>query len=173
VTRLSSSDEWSTPDDLYRALNAKYNFNVDLAATHENAKTTVFLAKDTNDALDTDWLRYGKRGWLNPPYSRPNIPAFLTRARMFAPMGFTTVLLLPANTSESYFHDTIVHGCETVGGELIVAGPLAGWGARLSANDCRVWLHFLNGRLHFDHEGDEVTGSKKGSMLVAFSPPWR
>ena len=72
----SKSDEWSTPQDTFDRLNSEFLFDVDLAATAENAKVPSFYTKEM-DSLSISWSGDTMRkdgpacGWLNPPYSSP------------------------------------------------------------------------------------------------------
>ena len=50
----SKSDEWATPQDVFNQLNAEFRFDVDLAATAENAKVPHFYTKE-RDALSISW----------------------------------------------------------------------------------------------------------------------
>ena len=62
------SDEWSTPQALFEALNAEFAFDLDAAADRKNAKCDDFLARN---ALSLDWDTYGlcvgPSVFLNPP----------------------------------------------------------------------------------------------------------
>lgn len=65
----SKSDEWSTPKDFYNQLHTEFDFQIDLAATSENAQCLAFYSI-INNALERAWHQVADRGWLNPPYSR-------------------------------------------------------------------------------------------------------
>lgn len=61
------SDEWQTPQDLFDELNTELGpFDMDVAATIENAKCTYFATIE-DDALTQDWM---EKNWCNPPYSQ-------------------------------------------------------------------------------------------------------
>ena len=50
----SGSDQWETPTDFFRALDAEFHFRLDAAASQDNAKCArYFTAED--DALRQDW----------------------------------------------------------------------------------------------------------------------
>ena len=51
VMYSSKKDDWETPQDLFDALNKKYNFDLDPAATVENAKCKEFFTKKENGLL--------------------------------------------------------------------------------------------------------------------------
>ena len=94
-----ASDEWTTPDDLFRELDEEFHFDVDAAATADNTKCGVWFT----DSLTHDWpvATY----WLNPPYSR--CKEFLTHAARQASLGSTVVCLVPARTDTRWFHDHV------------------------------------------------------------------
>ena len=50
----SKGDEWSTPQDFYNKLDAKYKFVFDLAASKKNCKTEDGFTKEEN-ALEQNW----------------------------------------------------------------------------------------------------------------------
>jgi phage N-6-adenine-methyltransferase len=68
-----ASDEWTTPQVFWNLLDDEFNFNLDVAASAENAKCKAFLTIE-DDALNVDWSMRGYCGpptcWLNPPYSK-------------------------------------------------------------------------------------------------------
>ena len=62
----SATDEWETPQWLFDKLNTEFNFELDVCASHENAKCLRYFTKAEN-GLVQEW-----RGvcWMNPPYGR-------------------------------------------------------------------------------------------------------
>lgn len=95
----SRTDEWSTPQRVYDELNKEFNFDLDCAASEDNAKFHVFFTKE-DSALSKDWSKY-KNIFLNPPYSG-NL-AFLKKASA----GFTNttiVVLSPCRTDTKWWH---------------------------------------------------------------------
>lgn len=50
----SSSDEWTTPQDLYDRLDAEFHFTLDPCATDDNHKCDRYCTKET-DGLSLDW----------------------------------------------------------------------------------------------------------------------
>ena len=50
----SKTPEWATPQDLYDALNERYNFNLDPASTDDNAKCDNHFTVET-DGLSQSW----------------------------------------------------------------------------------------------------------------------
>jgi phage N-6-adenine-methyltransferase len=105
-----ASDEWSTPDDLYAALDDEFHFTLDAAATMENAKSPTFLDRD-RDALKERWgLIQSHRStspsvWMNPPYSK--VRHFMAKAVEEAARGCTVVCLVPSRTDTKWWHENV------------------------------------------------------------------
>lgn len=50
----SKSDEWETPQDVFDALNAEFDFDLDPCATSENHKCDRYFTKEQN-GLVQNW----------------------------------------------------------------------------------------------------------------------
>jgi site-specific DNA-methyltransferase (adenine-specific) len=50
----SSSNEWATPDSLFKELDAEFHFDLDPCSTDENAKCELHYTIDT-DGLTQNW----------------------------------------------------------------------------------------------------------------------
>lgn len=102
------SDLWSTPQTLFDDLNAKYGpFTLDVCANDINAKCPAFYDEYT-DGLSSPWLQPDNTPsicWMNPPYSDPY--PWLEKASNEAKRGVTTVALLKADHSTSWYKDFI------------------------------------------------------------------
>lgn len=95
----SNSGEWETPRWLFDILNAQFHFEIDLAASHENALCVHHFTKD-DDSLAQEWRG---TGWLNPPYGR-EIGLWTRKAQLEAHLHHATVVaLLPARTYTRWF----------------------------------------------------------------------
>ena len=146
-----TSDEWSTPLDLYASLDAEFHFTLDAAATAENARSPTFLTRAEN-ALLARWSlipshRVGRPIiWLNPPYSK--IKLFIAKAAEEAARGCTVVCLAPSRTDTRWFHTYI-------------------WDAVSHRPQPYVEVRFLRGRLKF---GEGRGSAPFPSMLVIFRP---
>ncbi len=104
----SNSDEWDTPQDLYDALDAEFNFTLDPCADEENHKTPNYFTKE-QDGLHQDWS--GRRVFCNPPYSQ--IDKWVEKAFRESRQDNTlVVLLIPSRTDTRYFHNFIYHRAE-------------------------------------------------------------
>lgn len=96
----SKSDDWETPQDLFDSLHAKYNFDLDVCATAENAKCERFFTPE-QDGLKQDWTGVC---WLNPPYGR-QIGLWMAKALEASQAGATVVCLVPSRTCTAWWHD--------------------------------------------------------------------
>ena len=132
----SNTDLWATPQDFFDKLNDEFHFDLDPCATPENAKCPIFFTKE-EDGLSKDWQGY--RVFCNPPYGRA-IAAWVKKCYEESRKPDTlVVMLIPARTDTSYFHDYIYHKAE---------------------------LRFIRGRLHFN---DAEQGAPFPSMVVIFN----
>lgn len=143
----SKSDEWHTPQDLFDRLHVEFAFQIDLAATAENAKCSGYYSKEQN-SLAQNWAMVAARGWLNPPYSRGLCGKFIAKAAEERRKGFLTVMLLPARTDTKAFHAHIYDASK--------------WQAREG-----VEIRLLPGRLKF---GGCKAAAPFPSMVVVFRP---
>lgn len=91
---LIHSDDWSTPSYIYDKLNQRFNFDFDPCPLNYKV-----------DGLSQEW---GKRNFVNPPYSRLLKEAFVKKGIEQAKKGKLCVFLLPVSTSTKLFHDIIL-----------------------------------------------------------------
>lgn len=96
----SKSDDWETPQGLFDSLHAKYNFDLDVCATAENAKCARYFTPE-QDGLKQDWTGVC---WLNPPYGR-QIGLWMAKALEASQAGATVVCLVPSRTCTAWWHD--------------------------------------------------------------------
>lgn len=127
----SRSNEWETPHSLFDELDREFHFTLDPCATPENAKCSTFYTLE-EDGLSKDWS--GEIVFCNPPYGR-EIKKWVEKA---ADSKATTVMLIPARTDTSYFHEHIYGKAE---------------------------IRFIRGRLKF---GDGKKDAPFPSMVVIF-----
>ena len=99
----SKTNEWFTPDHVFNQLNDRFNFTLDSAATAKNTKCEKFYAEH-DDGLSKCWSN--ETVWLNPPYGR-QIKNCVKKAKNEAQKGATVVMLIPARTETSYWHEYI------------------------------------------------------------------
>lgn len=101
----STTDEWSTPQYLFDALDKEFHFKLDVCANYENHKCAKYFTK-ADDGLNMPWG--GVTIWCNPPYGR-EIGKWVKRC---AYHSGTAVMLLPARTDTRSFHDYIYNKAE-------------------------------------------------------------
>ncbi len=107
----SKTDEWSTPQDFFDELNKEFDFTLDPCATPENAKCEKYYTKE-DDGLKQDWS--GETVFCNPPYGRA-IKDWVKKCYEESKKPNTTVvMLIPARTDTSYFHDYIYHKAKEI-----------------------------------------------------------
>lgn len=117
----SNTNEWATPSDFFKELDREFHFDLDPCATSENAKCVSFYTVE-NNGLTKNWG--GRRVFCNPPYGR-QIGKWVKKCYEEARKPDTlVVMLIPARTDTTYFHDYIYHKAKEI--------------------------RFIRGRLHFN-----------------------
>jgi phage N-6-adenine-methyltransferase len=99
----SATPEWPTPQSLVDQLAAEFGpFDLDPAATAENAKAPMFYTAD-DDGLAQPWKG---RVWLNPPYGRM-IPHWMAKAAAEVSSGRAELVccLPPARVDTRWWRD--------------------------------------------------------------------
>lgn len=132
---------WCTPQDFFDKLNEEFSFVLDVAATDKTTKCGLYYTPET-DGLSQSWDR-GGAVFCNPPYGR-EIGKWVQKAHEEAIVGgYPIVLLIPARTDTSYFHDHIYGRAE---------------------------IRFLRGRLRFtDEDGNAIAPAPFPSMVVIYN----
>ena len=134
----SKTDKWATPQTFFDELNREFDFNLDPCADETNHKCEKYFTEEENGLLQ-DWG--GCRVFCNPPYGS-SIKDWVAKCYHEGHKEETlVVLLIPARTDTTYFHDYIEHRAE---------------------------IRFVRGRLKF---GDSKTGAPFPSMVVIFRGP--
>lgn len=132
----SKTDQWSTPQDFFDKLNNEFNFTLDPCADEFNHKCDYYFTKEQNGLIQ-DWR--GNRVFCNPPYGKA-IKDWVEKCYNESLKPDTlVVMLIPARTDTSYFHDYIYGNAE---------------------------LRFVRGRLKF---GDSKNSAPFPSMVVIFN----
>jgi phage N-6-adenine-methyltransferase len=153
-----ASDEWSTPQDFWRELDAEFRFGLDAACSAENAKAPVGFGPDhpnpaARDALVPCWSEAARAAgvppvaFLNPPYSR--CAEFVAKAATEAQKGCTVVLLIPSRTDTRYWHAHI-------------------WDRETHQPKPGVEIRFVKGRLKF---GAGKNSAPFPSVVIVMRPP--
>ena len=129
-----------TPQYLFDILNHEFNFALDAAATEKNKKCDLYFTPD-NDGLNHSW-NVGGAVFCNPPYGR-QIGKWVKKAFEESKSGVTIVMLIPARTDTSYFHDFIYGKAE---------------------------IRFIKGRIRFtDEYGNTSAPAPFPSMIVIYN----
>lgn len=104
IYQPSKSGEFSTPQETFDAWNAIYKFDLDVAATKENAKCKKFFTKK-EDGLSQEW--FGSV-WCNPPYGR-GIGDWIKKGFLAVGSGEcdSVVFLVPSRTDVAWWHDYV------------------------------------------------------------------
>tara|TARA_R110000822_G_C15067551_1_gene468204 strand:+ start:179 stop:592 length:414 start_codon:yes stop_codon:yes gene_type:complete len=98
----SNTDSWSTPNKLKNELNDEFNFDdYDPCPLNNNPQ---------NNGLEEDWA---SKTFVNPPYSKlkstkKNGLGWIEKAHNEAQKGKLVVMLIPARTDTTWFHDIIL-----------------------------------------------------------------
>lgn len=140
---LSSKNlSWCTPVEFFKELDQEFHFDLDPAATDKSAKCARYFTP-ADDGLTKDWG--GSRVFCNPPYGR-NINEWVRKGYEESQKpGTVVVMLIPARTDTSYYHDYIFGG---------------------KADEVR----FLRGRLVFTDEDGSPARDAKGHICSAPFP---
>jgi site-specific DNA-methyltransferase (adenine-specific) len=102
----SRSDEWATPRDLFRELDAEFHFDLDPCATPETA-TCARHFTPADDGLAQTWTG---RVFMNPPYGR-TIGAWMRKAwEASQTTAELVVCLVPARPDTRWWHDYAERG---------------------------------------------------------------
>lgn len=107
----SATNEWATPQNFFDKLNDEFNFTLDPCATPENAKCKKFYTIK-EDGLEQDWQ--GEAVFCNPPYGRA-VKNWVKKCHDEGQKPNTTVvMLIPARTDTTYFHEYIYHKAKEI-----------------------------------------------------------
>lgn len=102
----SKTDLWSTPQKLFDALNEEFGpFDIDVCATHENAKCKKYYTKEDNGLMKP----WEGRCFMNPPYGR-SIGSWVQKAYKESLNGVFVVCLVPSRTDTAWWHDFVMKG---------------------------------------------------------------
>lgn len=105
----SKTDEWETPLDVFRPLNVRFGFTLDVCATPQNTKCKRYFTRK-EDGLKQDWGT--ETCWMNPPYGR-EIGKWMRKAYETGKRGGVVVCLVPSRTDTAWWHDYAMKGTIT------------------------------------------------------------
>ena len=131
----SKKMDWTTPQDFFDELNQEFGFTLDVASSKENHKCDKYFTEEENGLIQ-DWSN--NVCFCNPPYGR-EIKKWVKKCYEEGKKENTiVVMLIPARTDTSYFHDYIYNKSE---------------------------IRFIRGRLRF---GDGKSPAPFPSMVVIY-----
>jgi len=137
----NENNAWTTPREFFAKLNEEFNFTLDPCCMKKSALCKKYYTPK-EDGLKQDWE--GEVAFVNPPYGR-EIKKWVEKCFIEGKKKNTTVvLLIPARTDTTYFHNFIYGKSE---------------------------IRFLKGRLKFvdlDVENPKLSPAPFPSMIVIF-----
>ena len=98
----SKKQDWETPIDFFNKLNEIFKFEIDVAASDNNAKCEKYFTEKIN-GLEQKWEG---TCWMNPPYGREQIK-WIEKAYKESQNGATVVCLIPARPDTKVWQDVI------------------------------------------------------------------
>ena len=101
----SATNEWSTPDDLWKPLDDEFGFTLDVCSTHENAKCVNHYTL-AEDGLAQPWSGVC---WMNPPYGA-QLARWVKKCYEESRCGALVVGLIPVRSNTSYWHNYAMKG---------------------------------------------------------------
>ncbi len=107
VEHRSQKDDWGTPQPFFDRLHAEFDFELDAAASLDNAKCRDFYS---SGSLQAHWAP--DRTWCNPPYGRSITSKWVDKA-IEEGRKTLVVMLLPARPSTRWWARA-VESCQEV-----------------------------------------------------------
>lgn len=133
----SKKMDWCTPQNFFDRLDAEFHFTLDAASNDKNAKCKRHFTV-SDDGLTQDWS--GNTVFCNPPYGRLLCEWVRKGYEESRNPGTVVVMLIPARTDTSYWHEYIFGKAE---------------------------VRFIRGRLKFtDEDGKEKSAAPFPSAVV-------
>lgn len=98
-----SNDEWTTPQWLFNWLNSRFEFQLDAAATEDNAKSDNYYSAQ-HSGVANPWH---SPTFCNPPYS--NVGPWVAKAfNEWSRNEVESCLLIPVRTDQEWWHRGII-----------------------------------------------------------------
>jgi len=154
------NDGWQTQKHHYNWIQSQLPFRMilDLAADRQNSKCEAFISEKEN-ALNQSWayclaLTHTKLAivtpieecgaFCNPPYSKPNLPSFTSKACIEAEKGLNQCFIVPLDITD--------------------------WSRNYVWNKAEVWIPDKRMAFIDPATGKPQTQPPKGSMIVIYGP---
>lgn len=137
-SKVTFKADFRTPLDFFNNINQEYGpFDLDAAASHENAKCDKYYTVEDN-SIQQPWEG---NVWINPPYKSRSPQGYtLTKwvEKAFQEIenenANIVVMLLPIATSTRYFHDIILPNASEL---VFIAGRLKFYGPNTAGHQAR------------------------------------
>jgi phage N-6-adenine-methyltransferase len=112
----SKRGDWRTPTEFFKKLNERFDFDLDVCASQNNALCENYYTIE-NNALNHTWHDKYRRAYMNPPYGR-GIQNFMKKAHEES-QNMLVVCLVPSRTDTRWWWDYVMpHKVEFVKGRL-------------------------------------------------------
>ncbi len=176
----SASTEWGTPQWLFDQLDEEFQFNLDPAATDENAKCRIHFTKTKGDGLKQMWVSVGEddrgntmfvpgRVFCNPPYGKAEkaCPADHSQCvkKKCVKRGYHIDEDVPGvGDWVRKAHEQFVEGKAELVVMLLPARTDTDWFHEYIYQKPNVTIRFLRGRVAF--EGGEHTSTFPSMVVV-------
>ena len=100
----SKSEEYETPNEIFKPLQKEFNLRLDVCANDDNAKCQIYITKEM-DALSSDW---NYNFWMNPPFGR-DLKKWVQKAYEESKKNKVNgVLILPVRSNTNWWHKYII-----------------------------------------------------------------
>ena len=104
--RHSEQIEWYTPPHIFQAIGLTFDIDVCSAGLgNDHVPANTRFTKEDNGLLQP----WHGLVWCNPPYGRA-IKNWIRKGYESSQQGATVVMLIPARTDTSYWHDYVMRG---------------------------------------------------------------
>ena len=110
ILRQPVTHDWETPRVLFDALDLEFGFTLDAAASDDNALCERYYTRREN-GLWFNWDAQGGAVYCNPPYGQ-EIARWVQKCYEQSQMGMVVVMLIPARTDTSYWHNYVMRSAE-------------------------------------------------------------
>lgn len=108
----AAKTEWGTPRWLFDAIAKRYGpFDLDVCATVNNAKCPLFYTPE-QDGLVQPWG--GVRCWMNPPYGRGHLEAWLAKAIAETGQGAHVTSLIPVRPGAEWWRTFVANAAQVI-----------------------------------------------------------
>jgi phage N-6-adenine-methyltransferase len=110
---MSDTDYWQTPESVLEPIQ-KHSGGIALdPCAGVNTKIGVTNFTEAENGLKQSWHGY-RTIFVNPPYSKPNLPLWTAKCVAEANHGNEIYLLIPVFTSSSWWHKNIRGNYEAI-----------------------------------------------------------